>query len=96
MKLILTFDEAVDLVAGLDYRVMCSRAGCYMGYKSNMCEKMTEDGKYRCKFRQNLESISKKICAEIHKDKRHAEEFCPVCGKKIGLPVEAESEKESD
>ena len=88
MKLILTFDEAVDLVAGLDYRAMCSRSGCYMGYKSDMCEKMTEDGKYRCKFRQNLENISKKVCAEIHKDKRHKDDYCPVCGKKIDEPAE--------
>ena len=34
---------------------------CYCGYKTDMCDKLTGDGKYRCKLQQAIEDIRNKL-----------------------------------
>lgn len=44
----------------IDHTYMCS-SYCYMGYKSDFCDKMTPSGEYRCKFRRAVADIQKKL-----------------------------------
>lgn len=56
----LTKFECDVLFAALNERKICE-AHCFCEYKTNMCAKKKDDGTYRCKLRQAIQSIEDKL-----------------------------------
>lgn len=61
MKTVKLTQAEVDVIlASLDEKHIC-RVSCYCDYKTNMCNKLTENGKYRCKLQQTIQDIEDKL-----------------------------------
>ena len=56
----LTEEEIRVILTSLNVRSMCE-SHCYWGYKANMCNKLTPDGKPACKLKQTINSIEEKL-----------------------------------
>lgn len=61
MKTVKLTQAEIDVIlASVDERHICE-AHCYCGYKTDMCNKLTKDGKYRCKLQQTIQDIENKL-----------------------------------
>ena len=61
MKTVKLSQQEIDVIlALLDETHLCSSA-CFEGYKTNMCNKLNKNGKYRCKLQQTIQDIEDKL-----------------------------------
>jgi hypothetical protein len=56
----LTKYECQVILDTLSEHYIC-RATCYCDYKTNMCNKLTEGGHYRCKLQETIRNIEEKL-----------------------------------
>lgn len=61
MKTVKLSKYEIDVIlACLNEKYICS-ATCYCEYKTDMCDKLTENGKFRCKLQQTIQELEDKL-----------------------------------
>lgn len=61
MKIVKLTQAEIDVIlASIDERHICE-ADCYCNYKTIMCNKLSVNGKYRCKLQQTIQDIEDKL-----------------------------------
>lgn len=60
----LTTFECDAILSSLSEYQIC-RSTCFCNYKTDMCDKVDEDGNYRCKLKRAIQSIEEKL--EVYK-----------------------------